>query len=98
MSDTGTRVRERELGLQRQRSITRRVFAVAIGGCAAFAGLAGVSKTTHRTPTTAKVKAAAATVTKPRAPVTVTVTPTIVAPATPVTPTPVAPVTSSGGS
>ena len=91
---TEARVRERERGLQRQRRITRRVFAVAGGACVAFAGLAGVSKASHTTPTTAKVKAAATTTKTP----TTTETPTIVAPVTPVTPTYVPPVTSSGGS
>jgi hypothetical protein len=88
------RVRERDRGLERQRRITRRVFVVAAGASVAFAGLAGVSKATQTTPTTAKIKAAA--VTKDQAQV--TETPTIDAPVTPVTPAYVPPVTSSGGS
>jgi hypothetical protein len=94
-AETEARVRERELGLQRQRRITRRVLAVAAGGCAAFAGLAGVSKATQSTPTSATINKAR-TVTKQQAPV--TETPTIVAPVTPVTPAYTPPVTSSGGS
>jgi hypothetical protein len=94
MSDTEARVRARKLGLERQRRITRRVFAAAVGGCVALAGLAGVSKATHTTPTTAKVKAGAVT----KQQTSVTQTPTIVAPVTPVTPTYDPPVTSSGGS
>jgi hypothetical protein len=95
--DTDARIRERELGLLRQRSITRRVLAVAFGGLAAFAGLAGVSKATQSTPTSATIKAkASAATTQQQAPV--SDTPTIVAPVTPVTPTYTPPVTSSGGS
>jgi hypothetical protein len=99
-AETEARIRERELGLQRQRRITRRVFAVAVGGCAAFAGLAGVSKATQSTPTSATInKASAVTkqqVTEQQAPV--TQAPTIEAPVTPVTPTYTPPVASSGGS
>jgi hypothetical protein len=97
-SDTEARVRERELGLQRQGRITRRVFAVAAGGCAAFAGLAAVSKATATTPATATIHKATAAVKKQQAAATVTETPTIEAPVTPVTPTYTPPVTSSGGS
>jgi hypothetical protein len=99
--DTEARVREREHGLLRQRSITRRVFAVTVGGLAAFAGLAGVSKATQSTPTSATIKAKASATPTQQAPVTqapATQTPGIVAPVTPVTPTYTPPVTSSGGS
>jgi hypothetical protein len=94
--DTDARIRERERGLLRQRSITRRVLAVSFGGLVAFAGLAGVSKATQSTPTSATIKAKSTAATVQQAPA--SDTPTIVAPVTPVTPTYTPPVTSSGGS
>ena len=92
--------RARERGRQRIRVVTRRVTAVAVAGCAVFAGLAaadgksGAAKTASPRTTTAKkivVKKQAAATTQ----ATTTTTP---APTVTVTQTQSAPVTAAGGS
>ena len=98
--ETQVRVRDRELGLQRMRRITRRVTAVAVGGCAVFAGLAA-TKPIHTKTTSASTKTATTTGAQARslrAAKVATTAPTVAAPTTPVTAPTFTPVTASGGS
>jgi len=91
--------RARERGRQRIRVVTRRVTAVAVAGCAVFAGLAaadgksGAARTASPRTTTAKI-----VVKKQAAATTQATTTTTPAPTVTVTQTQSAPVTASGGS
>jgi Ni,Fe-hydrogenase I small subunit len=93
--ETQRRVRDRELGLQRMRRITRRVTAVAVGGCAVFAGLAA-TKPIHTKTASATTNGAQAR--SLRAAKAATTAPTVAAPTTPATAPTFTPVTTSGGS
>lgn len=93
---TDARVRERELGLLRLRRVTRSVVAVAVGGCAAFAGIAAVSKSTAATTNAGGSKVIVnGTIANKKA---TAAPPTVAAPATAPTFAPSPPVTASGGS
>jgi Ni,Fe-hydrogenase I small subunit len=95
--DTDARVRERELGLLRLRRVTRSVAAVAVGGCAAFAGIAAASSSTPATTSGAAKKVIAGGTNATRKGTTAA-PPTVAAPATAPTFAPSPPVTASGGS